>query len=121
LFGRGGVMAYHGIAADPHSHAMHITPRRFRQHMEFLRQEYQIVSLHELVERWRRGSSTNGCVAITFDDAYAGLKKHAIPVLRELDLPATIFVTSDHANIGATYWWDDAERERWSVTGQWTP
>jgi len=112
IAGCGGVMAYHGIATSPLIRAMHITPERFRQHMEFLQRRYHIVPLMDIVERWQRGASTNGYVAITFDDAYAGVRKHAVPVLRELRIPATIFVTSDHARLGATYWWDEAERER---------
>ena len=112
IFGCGGIMAYHGVAMSPLIRAMHITPERFRQHMEFLRQRYHIVPLMDIVERWRRGASTNGYVAITFDDAYAGVQKHAMPVLRDLGMPATIFVASDHAQLGATYWWDEAERER---------
>jgi peptidoglycan/xylan/chitin deacetylase (PgdA/CDA1 family) len=121
VFGCGGILAYHGIAVSPHSRAMHITPQRFQQHMELLRQRYRIVPLLDLVERWRRGASTNGYVAITFDDAYAGVQRYAIPVLRELDLPATIFVASDHAQVGATYWWDEAEQERLAVGGAaWT-
>ncbi len=112
IAGCGGVMAYHGVATPPLIRAMHITPERFRQHMEFLQQRYCIVPLIDMVERWRRGASTNGYVAITFDDAYAGVRKHAMPVLRDLNIRATIFVTSDHAQLGATYWWDEAERER---------
>ncbi len=112
IAGRGGVMAYHGVATSPLGRAMHITPERFRQHMEFLQQRYRIVPLIDIVERWRRGASTNGYVAITFDDAYAGVQKHAMPVLRDLSIHATIFVASDHAQVGATYWWDEAERER---------
>lgn len=112
IAGRGGVMAYHGVATSPLIRAMHITPTGFRQHMEFLQQHYCIVSLIDIVERWRRGASTNGYVAITFDDAYAGVQKYAMPVLRALNIHATIFVASDHAQLGATYWWDEAERER---------
>jgi peptidoglycan/xylan/chitin deacetylase (PgdA/CDA1 family) len=121
IAGCGGVMAYHGVVTSPLLRAMHITPERFRRHMEFLQQRYCIIPLMDMVDRWRRGASTNGYVAITFDDAYAGVRKHAMPVLRDLNIPATIFVASDHAQLGATYWWDEAERERVTPGGSmWT-
>ncbi|HEX7595847.1 MAG TPA: polysaccharide deacetylase family protein [Gemmatimonadaceae bacterium] len=111
-FGWGGVIAYHGVGEKPLSPVMHVSPARLREQLELLRDRYSVVPLRDLVERWRRGGSTRGCVAITFDDAYAGVAVHALPILRELDLPATIFVASDHAARGATYWWDDVERQR---------
>lgn len=119
-FGAGGVIAYHGVGPSPHSPVMHISPGRLRAQLEHLRGRFSIVPLRELVERWQRGASTRGCVAITFDDAYAGVAVHAAPLLRELDLPATIFVTSDHAAVGAAFWWDEVELDRRAhSTGRW--
>jgi peptidoglycan/xylan/chitin deacetylase (PgdA/CDA1 family) len=111
-FGAAGVIAYHGVGHSPHSPVMHVSPARLRAQLEHLRAHYSVLSLRDLVERWQVGASTRGCVAITFDDAYAGVAVHALPILRDLDLPATIFVTSDHAATGASFWWDDVELER---------
>jgi peptidoglycan/xylan/chitin deacetylase (PgdA/CDA1 family) len=116
-FGWGGVIAYHGVGTSPHSTAMHVSPDRLRAHLAFLRERYTVVPLRELIDRWHRGSSTRGCVAITFDDAYVGVARFAQPILRELDLEATIFVTTSHAAAGAAYWWDAAELDRLSCRG----
>jgi peptidoglycan/xylan/chitin deacetylase (PgdA/CDA1 family) len=91
---------------------MHVSPSRLRDQLALLRDRYAILPLRELVTRWHAGSSTRGCVAITFDDAYSGVLVHALPILRALDIPATVFVASDHATLGASYWWDDVERSR---------
>lgn len=121
VFGCGGVIAYHGVGTEPHLPAMHITPRCFREQVRFLAENYNVIPLRELMDRWRVGASTNGSVAITFDDAYAGVVTHALPVLQEWDLPATIFVASGHADLGAAYWWDEAERERLAIGhGSWS-
>lgn len=118
-FGWGGVIAYHGVGDSPHSPVMHVSPERLRAQLEFLRDRHEIVSLRELVDRWRAGASTRNCVAVTFDDAYAGVLRHALPILRELDIQATVFVASDHATLGAAYWWDDVERTRKLSGPQW--
>lgn len=111
-FGWGGVLAYHGVGDAPHLPAMHISPERLRAQLTHLRDQYNVVSLRELSARWRDGRSTEGCVAITFDDAYRGVATHALPILRALDLQATVFVASDHASRGGVYWWDDVELQR---------
>lgn len=111
-FGRGGILAYHGVGERPHTPAMHVAPERLRSQLEFVQAHYTVVPLRELIERWRAGRGTDGLVAITFDDAYVGVARHALPLLAALDLPATIFVTSAHAAVGAEYWWDTVERAR---------
>lgn len=42
---------------------------------------------------------------ITFDDAYAGAVRHAIPALLERGLPSTIFIVSSWVG-GEIAWWD---------------
>jgi peptidoglycan/xylan/chitin deacetylase (PgdA/CDA1 family) len=42
-------------------------------------------------------------VAITFDDACYGVYLYAFPLLAQLDLPATVFVVSDHVFNGAFF------------------
>jgi peptidoglycan/xylan/chitin deacetylase (PgdA/CDA1 family) len=55
---------------------------------------YQVISLHELTERLRTGIPLKGEVVITFDDGYKDNLTEALPVLRQFDFPATIFVTT---------------------------
>jgi len=46
-------------------------------------------------------------VAITFDDGYSDLLHHAVPVLRELQLPATIFVPTSLVGRSEFSWYPD--------------
>jgi peptidoglycan/xylan/chitin deacetylase (PgdA/CDA1 family) len=120
-FGWGGVIAYHGVGESPSNTVMHVSPKRLLAQLELLRDRYRIVPLRVLIDRWRLGKSTRNCVAITFDDAYAGVLIHALPILRSLDIPATVFVASDYAALGASYWWDTVERQRIASEGrEWT-
>ncbi len=41
---------------------------------------------------------TNGGVFLTFDDGFRGLVAHALPLLKEKQIPATIFVTTRFLN-----------------------
>jgi peptidoglycan/xylan/chitin deacetylase (PgdA/CDA1 family) len=58
-------------------------------------------------------------MAITFDDAYVGVARLAAPLLRTLDLPATIFVTVGASERAGTYWWDAIEHARRHDAARW--
>lgn len=119
--GRGGVVAYHGVGEAPTLPVMHTSPARLREQLDFLRLHYEVVPLREQVARWAAGRSTAGTVSITFDDAYAGVARHAVPLLAEMDLPATIFVSSAFAAVSGGFWWDALERDRRGAgTGPWS-
>ena len=113
-FRRGGILGYHGISAGAPvpSPSMHVTQSRFREQIESLRSRYEVVPLHELVARHQSARSIDGLLAITFDDAYVGVARHAAPILAELDVPATIFVASEPSAEGAQFWWDQLEKAR---------
>jgi peptidoglycan/xylan/chitin deacetylase (PgdA/CDA1 family) len=109
---RGGiVLLYHRVttlATDPQLLA--VTPERFRQHMEVLRSEYAPMPLGELARRSRRGRAPRRAVAVTFDDGYADNLYEAEPILRELGIPATVFVATGHVGTDREFWWDELER-----------
>jgi peptidoglycan/xylan/chitin deacetylase (PgdA/CDA1 family) len=73
----------------------------FRAQIEYLSRRYRIVSLNEAV-----ASPPARTVAITFDDGYRGVYRHAFPVLKERHLPATIFLSTDFINSAQLPWWE---------------
>lgn len=108
--GSGGILAYHGVVERPISPNVHVTPDRLREQLAALCGRYDILPLAEYFHRRERSKSVAGCVAVTFDDAYAGVARLAAPILAELDIPATLFVVSRAAETGQQYWWDRAEQ-----------
>ena len=61
----------------------------FRERMQWLKNNYQVVSLSRLLSE-----NGNNQIAITFDDGYANWITNALPILQELNIPATFFVCS---------------------------
>ncbi|MDQ4143345.1 MAG: polysaccharide deacetylase family protein [Actinomycetota bacterium] len=77
---------------------------RFGKHVDQIRSHCEIVPLWEGLEAVERGEGRR-LAAITFDDAYRDVHRHALPVLRERRVAATVFVPT--AAIGQTrFWWD---------------
>src|SRR5262245_20585348 len=75
----------------------------FAQQMRYLARNYRVVSLEQCLEPVPGDPYR---AVITFDDAYASIYQYAYPVLRELRLPATVFVPTDFIETGAPRWWD---------------
>jgi peptidoglycan/xylan/chitin deacetylase (PgdA/CDA1 family) len=76
--------------------------------------------LREIVRRHHAGLGTRGLVALTFDDAYASLLATAGGAIAREQAPIAVFVVTDAARTGASYWWDRVEEafahvsaERW--------
>jgi len=118
----GGIVSYHAVVAgEVPSPEMHVSVGRLRQQLDFLRTRYEVLPLSEFVARRATGRSVRRCVAVTFDDAYVGVHRLVLPLLREMDLAATVFVTVNTAETGGTYWWDAVEAARLtSEPGRWT-
>ena len=108
---RGGILAYHGIVGDSERPGLlHLNASRLSAHLEeLLALRYQFISLSEMLSRLRAKRSVERCIAATFDDAYAGLEL-ALPILKRLRVPATVFVPTDSIGTGMPFWWDSIER-----------
>ncbi len=70
---------------------------RFREQLAWLRDAgHHFVSLDQLTGHLKHGEKLPPKpVSITFDDGCESVYAHALPVLRELSIPATVFVTTD--------------------------
>jgi peptidoglycan/xylan/chitin deacetylase (PgdA/CDA1 family) len=89
------VLLYHDISPSESDYVAGLdcttAPDVFRLHLTYVKAHYAVVDLLTLAS----GEAPPGAVAITFDDGYASLHSHAFPILQELGLPATVFLTAD--------------------------
>lgn len=108
---KGIVLLYHRVVnleTDPQLLAT--TPENFTSHMKYISENYNVISLKEMVKSARDKKLSDNSVAITFDDGYADNFINAKPILEKYNIPATIFVTSSMVNQQKEFWWDDLER-----------
>ncbi|HEV3451462.1 MAG TPA: polysaccharide deacetylase family protein [Acidimicrobiia bacterium] len=103
------VLGYHDVHDDPeHVTDLLAAPARFRA--DLLHAEawgLRIVGLGELCDRAEAGAPLDGLAAVSFDDGLRGVTDHAVPILLELDLAATVFAVSG-ASGTAPGWWQGA-------------
>src|SRR5262245_56040156 len=105
--GKVTILCYHRVVTDilqaeqETPHGMVISVDTFRRQMELVREHYEALPLDEAVAVLRGGQSTRRpALAITFDDGYRDFRELAWPILRELGLPATVFVPTAYIGAG---------------------
>ncbi len=68
---------------------------RFAGQMRHLRTRYRPVSLPAWLKMLDSDRPDPLAVAVTFDDGYAGVFEQALPVMAELGIPGTVFLTTE--------------------------
>lgn len=99
------ILLYHRVAklsADPEMLA--VSPENFRRHLEFLKQHCRIARFEE---EW--SSLQEPAVVITFDDGYADNVLEALPILEEVGVPATFFISTGRLGTDREFWWHQLE------------
>ncbi|WP_102407568.1 polysaccharide deacetylase family protein [Parabacteroides bouchesdurhonensis] len=94
------VIFYHGVDFAEKNNALHINPDIFEQEMLFLTKHYEIISIDEYERRFHNGLFNGNEIVVTFDDGYKNNLTIAAPILKSLDIPFTIFISTNHIESG---------------------
>ena len=87
---------------------LEITPDFLRQTIEdYRRQGYRFVSIDEVCDIIGKGRTDQPFVCLTFDDGYSDNFTIAYPILKRLNVPFAIYVTTGYIDGTAKMWWYD--------------
>lgn len=108
------VLAYHRVLTvtdaeqfDFDLELVSATVDRFRRQMLLLKQRFRPMRLEEVVAAMDAGERLPAdAVAVTFDDGYDDNYRFAFPILQELGIPATFFVSTGHVDSGQPFAYD---------------
>jgi peptidoglycan/xylan/chitin deacetylase (PgdA/CDA1 family) len=112
-----GILCYHRVAdrvSGVERPTWSVTPRQLRSQLAgLLARGYEAWPLSRLLEA-RRASETipTRAFAVTFDDGYENNYLHALPILKELKIPATIFIVTKFLDTDRPFPFDD-----WGAAG----
>jgi len=86
------ILLYHSIGFNKRYST--VKPSEFYRQMDYLRKNYEIVSLDKIIKFINGKIDLDKAVAITFDDGYYDNYVYAFPYFKKYRLPATIFITT---------------------------
>ncbi len=95
------ISIYHHVADDtPPSTSL--SPARFKEHMEYLRDDgYTVLPLDTVITAMRnREQLPDKTIVITFDDGYTSIFTEAFPLLQSMEFPFTVFINTEPINAG---------------------
>jgi len=110
------ILCYHGITdrfgPDPEDRSAVVVDRAlFLTQLAYVKRHYRVIALRDYLEaRQSRQPLPWHSVILTFDDGHRNFLTVAAPVLKELGLPATMFLVTDHVDA----------RDRSSLSLNWT-
>ena len=107
--GRLVVLTFHRVRPDGEAaagrplRALETPVSDFRRLLVWLRARYEPLALADWLAR--EAPPARAAFAVTFDDGWADNYHHAFPVLRELGIPATIFLATGAVEDRTPFWW----------------
>ncbi len=109
--GNFAILMYHRVLedlSDPLNFVqpgMAVSADTFRKQLEFLSSKYRIVPLPDMVRILKsRHKKAGKFASITFDDGWKDNITVACPILKQMSIPATVYLTTDFIETGRTFW-----------------
>jgi peptidoglycan/xylan/chitin deacetylase (PgdA/CDA1 family) len=114
------ILQYHHVSASTPT-STSITPQQFIKHLDLIEsQKFQVLPLPQVMNTLEKGRLfKRKTVAITFDDGYLSIYKHAFPELKKRNLPFTIFISPQAIDdkFGNSLSWDQLkEMQKFGAT-----
>lgn len=105
------ILMYHGFTDGIVCEGSpHLNVKKFRSQIQYLKKYYNIISLDQLIEHCTNGAKlAPNSVVITIDDGYKSSYALAYPVLKQFNVPASFFITTDFIDKKEMLWTDRIE------------
>jgi peptidoglycan/xylan/chitin deacetylase (PgdA/CDA1 family) len=102
------ILMFHGVESEPLDPPCDwvIDTATLRRDLDYVRKHFDVLPLGEALERLRDGSLPKRAATVTFDDGTRNLLTNAAPVLRELGVPAAVFLATGPMGTGELLWPD---------------
>jgi peptidoglycan/xylan/chitin deacetylase (PgdA/CDA1 family) len=104
------ILTYHRFCSAGNNYDGKTTAQAFSEQLEYLKRNYRIVRLSDLVESLSQNNSLpRSLAAITIDDGYRDAYEIAFPLLRKYGVPATVYLVAEFVE-NRTWLWTDKMR-----------
>lgn len=103
------ILFYHRFSRKSlNGYHVHLNANEFKKQMYHIKKWYHVISMDELTTRLANGKwFPLPCVVITMDDGFLSNYTLAYPILKELELPAIIYLTTGFIGTNRAPWVDE--------------
>ncbi len=91
------VLIYHSIESSLSGYEYAVTADVFEEQIKTVKKHFRVVSLHEML---KSDNTASRRAALTFDDAFEDFFEVAFPILKENEIPSTVFVPTAYIETG---------------------
>jgi peptidoglycan/xylan/chitin deacetylase (PgdA/CDA1 family) len=111
------ILAHHRVTPEPRGD-LSVTAGDFRRQLIYLRDRgYRNVPLEQAAEAMVAGRGLfDRAFAVTFDDGYRDNYLHALPILADLNMVATVFIPVNYMDGQDIFPWDHRRAASWGET-----
>lgn len=104
------ILCYHRVREKTgifYDENISVSSSEFKQQMQYIARHFNVITIDQLTE-YSKGhyKLKPNSIMITFDDGYKDNAVNAFPVLEELNMPATVFLTTGCIDSDAIPWED---------------
>lgn len=108
------ILLYHGVSPKisqgiSNYRGKFIEPKNFNRQIKYLKKNYTILELDKAIELLKSNSLPLYSLIITFDDGYKNFYDYAYPILKQNQIPATVFLPTDFIDKKIPLWVDRLE------------
>jgi len=105
------ILVYHHVVNDDYNdcspgNIYSLKRKDFENQIIYLKNNYEIVMLDQLINDLKNNRSINEKIALTFDDGFKDNYELAYPILKKHNVPATIYLLGSVNNVeDVALWW----------------
>ncbi|MEL4167386.1 polysaccharide deacetylase family protein [Pseudomonas sp. ZS001] len=124
LRGAGIILMLHRVLSNdraaelPHRNELCVGPEAFEHLLIWLQRYFECVPLMTLLLADPASVPDRPRVALTFDDGWRDNAMNAFPLLRQYQVPASIFLSTDFIGSRQHFWWESIGETLWGSHGQ---
>ncbi|QTH12579.1 polysaccharide deacetylase family protein [Pseudomonas corrugata] len=124
LRGAGVILMLHRVLGNdraaelPHRNELCVGPEAFEHLLIWLQRYFECVPLMTLLLADPATVPDRPRVALTFDDGWRDNAMNAFPLLRQYQVPASIFLSTDFIGSRQHFWWESIGETLWGSHGQ---
>lgn len=96
------ILFWHGVDTLPDSkiEAESISKDDFLKQIMYLRKYFNIISMDDFHDKFNTNNLSKKDIVLTFDDGYKNNLKILAPIMREMNIPYTVFITTNNIENG---------------------